>query len=39
MSDFHGRFIWYELMTPDTAGAKSFYGNVVGWSRPRFICP
>lgn len=32
MSDFHGRFIWYELMTPDTAGAKSFYGKVVGWT-------
>ncbi|RAK58643.1 VOC family protein [Phenylobacterium hankyongense] len=32
MSNFHGRFIWYELMTPDIAGAKSFYGNVVGWT-------
>lgn len=32
MSDFHGRFIWYELMTPDTAGAKAFYGDVVGWT-------
>lgn len=32
MSDFHGRFIWYELMTPDVAGAKTFYGDVVGWT-------
>jgi hypothetical protein len=32
MSDIHGRFIWYELMTPDTAGAKAFYGDVVGWN-------
>jgi predicted enzyme related to lactoylglutathione lyase len=32
MSDFHGRFIWYELMTPDTGGAKSFYSDVVGWT-------
>jgi hypothetical protein len=32
MSDTHGRFIWYELMTPDTAGAKAFYGQVVGWN-------
>jgi predicted enzyme related to lactoylglutathione lyase len=32
MSDMHGRFIWYELMTPDTAGAKAFYGHVVGWN-------
>lgn len=28
----HGRFIWYELMTPDVAGAKAFYGDVVGWT-------
>lgn len=32
MSDFHGRFIWYELMTSDPAGAKAFYSNVVGWT-------
>lgn len=32
MSDFHGRFIWYELMTPDTDGAKRFYGDLVGWT-------
>lgn len=31
MSD-HGRFIWYELMTPDIEGAKAFYGDVVGWT-------
>lgn len=30
MSD-HGRFIWYELMTPDTAGAKAFYPGLMGW--------
>lgn len=28
----HGSFIWYELMTPDPLGAKSFYDNVVGWT-------
>jgi uncharacterized protein len=27
----HGRFTWYELMTTDTAAAKAFYGDVVGW--------
>lgn len=27
-----GGFIWYELMTTDAAGAKSFYDPVVGWS-------
>ncbi|WP_374526150.1 VOC family protein [Sphingopyxis sp.] len=27
-------FIWYELMTPDPAGAARFYGAVVGWTIP-----
>ncbi len=31
MSDFHGRFIWYELMTTDPEGAKAFYSGVMGW--------
>ncbi|HML06670.1 MAG TPA: VOC family protein [Xanthobacteraceae bacterium] len=31
MVDFHGRFLWYELMTTDVEGAKAFYGKVVGW--------
>lgn len=31
MSD-HGRFIWYELITPDMAGAQRFYGDLVGWT-------
>ena len=26
-----GSYIWYELMTPDPAGAKAFYDKVVGW--------
>ena len=30
MSD-HGRFIWYELMTRDVAGAKAFYPAVLPW--------
>jgi predicted enzyme related to lactoylglutathione lyase len=25
-------FVWYELMTPDKAGAEAFYGSVVGWT-------
>ncbi len=32
MSNDHGRFIWYELMTPDLEAAKRFYGHVVGWT-------
>jgi predicted enzyme related to lactoylglutathione lyase len=31
MTDQTSAFIWYELMTPDPAGAKSFYDTVVGW--------
>lgn len=27
-----GDFIWYELLTTDIAGAKSFYDSVVGWN-------
>ncbi len=27
-----GSHIWYELITPDSAGAKAFYDAVVGWS-------
>jgi hypothetical protein len=23
--------VWYELMTPDLASARAFYGSVVGW--------
>ncbi len=32
MSEDHGRFIWYELMTPDVPAAKRFYSEVVGWT-------
>lgn len=31
MSDFNGRFVWYELLTTDAAAAKTFYGDVIGW--------
>ncbi len=31
MSDHHGRFVWYELMTPDPARAVRFYTTLVGW--------
>src|SRR5512138_3184228 len=26
-----GRFVWHELITPDTAGAHAFYTKVLGW--------
>jgi predicted enzyme related to lactoylglutathione lyase len=31
MSDRHGRFVWYELMTPNPARAARFYTTLVGW--------
>jgi predicted enzyme related to lactoylglutathione lyase len=32
-------FIWYELMTTDVAGAKDFYGHVVGWDMHEMNMP
>jgi predicted enzyme related to lactoylglutathione lyase len=26
-----GRFVWYDLMTPDPKGAEAFYAKVTGW--------
>lgn len=31
MGNYHGDFIWYELMTSDHAAAEAFYGPLVGW--------
>jgi len=31
MVGHHGHFAWYELLTTDIAGARSFYADVVGW--------
>ncbi len=27
-----GKFVWYDLLTPDVATAKKFYGELFGWS-------
>lgn len=32
MATLQGSWIWYELMTPDPAGSKAFYEQVVGWN-------
>jgi predicted enzyme related to lactoylglutathione lyase len=32
MSDDHGKFVWYELLTSDTKAAEAFYTKVVGWT-------
>jgi predicted enzyme related to lactoylglutathione lyase len=31
----HGDFIWYELLTSDPAAAERFYGTVLGWRARR----
>jgi hypothetical protein len=31
VSDNDRRFVWYELMTTDVAGARAFYTEVLGW--------
>jgi predicted enzyme related to lactoylglutathione lyase len=31
-----GRFVWYELLTPDTDASVAFYGDVVGWKTQAF---
>lgn len=32
MSNPHGSFIWYELMSKDPEASKEFYDSVVGWN-------
>jgi uncharacterized protein len=32
MTTHHGDFIWYELMTPDSAASQAFYGPMLGWT-------
>jgi uncharacterized protein len=39
MVDYHGRFVWYELMTTDVAAAKTFYAKVVGWGAQEASAP
>lgn len=31
MTNKHGDWIWYELMTPDADAATGFYGAILGW--------
>jgi predicted enzyme related to lactoylglutathione lyase len=31
MAEFHGRFVWYELLTTDGTAAKAFYTKVMDW--------
>ena len=32
MTNVHGDYIWYELMTTDPDGARTFYEGLVGWN-------
>jgi len=31
-SSLAGKFVWYELTTPDAPAARRFYGEVLGWT-------
>jgi predicted enzyme related to lactoylglutathione lyase len=35
----HGRFTWYDLMTTDPEGGKSFYSELVGWGTQQWEGP
>jgi predicted enzyme related to lactoylglutathione lyase len=39
MIDHQCRFAWYELVTTDVAGAKTFYHDVVGWNSQNAATP
>ncbi len=30
-SPLNGKFVWYELVTPDAAASRRFFGEVLGW--------
>ncbi|PJJ97608.1 glyoxalase [Lysobacteraceae bacterium NML91-0213] len=32
MSNSHGEWIWFELLTPDPDAAQAFYGALLGWT-------
>jgi predicted enzyme related to lactoylglutathione lyase len=36
MSTNHGRFCWYDLLTPEPEAAVGFYTRVVGWKTEQF---
>jgi uncharacterized protein len=31
MSETHGKFVWYDVMTSNTKSAEAFYRSVIGW--------
>jgi predicted enzyme related to lactoylglutathione lyase len=31
MSSSKGKLVWFDLMTSDTAAAKRFHGELIGW--------
>jgi predicted enzyme related to lactoylglutathione lyase len=36
---YPGRFVWHEIITPDIAATKLFYGELCGWSYEDFDLP
>ena len=38
-NDGHGRFHWNELLTNDVEAAKTFYGEIMGWTYDKMTGP
>ena len=38
-NDGHGRFHWNELLTNDVEAAKTFYGEIMGWTYDKMRGP
>ena len=38
-NDRHGRFHWNELLTNDVEAAKTFYGEIMGWTYDKMRGP
>jgi predicted enzyme related to lactoylglutathione lyase len=38
-NDGHGRFHWNELLTNDVEAAKTFYGEIMGWTYDEMTGP
>ena len=35
-SSYHGRFVWHELFSNDSAAAAAFYSRIMGWKAQPF---
>jgi predicted enzyme related to lactoylglutathione lyase len=38
-ASFHGRFVWYDLLTTDPEAALDFYTKAIGWGTEEWQGP